>query len=197
MKRRTAITRRLLGITVILGWGLLTAAAVAEDSEATARKQAQKANKLAAKNKCKLALPAFNRAYRTLKDPTLLFNRAECLRKLGENHDAMRDYELFLQEMPTAPNRSVVEGRIAALRAAFRAELASGGAAAAATPETPKPAAPPAEKPAEKPAAPVGKEPVSAPVVEKTPPASKAPTPAAPSPAKAPAEPSRAEKWTD
>jgi tetratricopeptide (TPR) repeat protein len=202
MTRRTATTRRLLAITVVLGWGLGTAAAVAEDSEATARKQAEKANKLAAKNKCKLALPAYNRAYRTLKDPTLLFNRAECLRKLGESHDALRDYELFLKEMPTAPNRPVVEGRIAALREASRAELASGGTAPAVPPEAAKPSPPLAEKPAEK-AAPagtpvpaVGKTPAPAAPPAAAPPAAKTPTPAAPPPA--PAEPvRRAEKWTD
>jgi tetratricopeptide (TPR) repeat protein len=127
----------LLAIAVVVGGGMLVPE-VGADSLAAARKHAAKANKLAAKNKCKQAMPWFNRAYRTLKDPTLLFNRAECLRKLGENNDALRDYELFLTEMPTAPNRSVVEERIASLKAT--AGESAGGA------ETTEPASAAGEK---------------------------------------------------
>jgi tetratricopeptide (TPR) repeat protein len=202
MKSRNTATMRLLSLALVLLGGLTTVSAAAEDSEATARKQAAKANRLAAKNKCKLAVPAYNRAYRTLKDPTLLFNRAECLRKLGEDHDALRDYELFLSEMPKAPNRAVVEERIAALLAAVKAESASSPSAPAATPEPPQPTAKPvpAESSAKSPPAPVGNAPApAAPSVEKAAAsASKAPPPAAPPAAKAPPPPPhRAEKWTD
>lgn len=195
-------TRRLLGITIVLLWGLGPMSAAAGDSEATARKQAAKANRLAAQNKCKSAVAAFNRAYRTLKDPTLLFNRAECLRKLGESHDALRDYQLFLAEMPKAPNRAVVEERIAALLAAAKAESARGGQAPTAPPAPSQPTADPpapADKSAERSTVTAGKEAAPAvPPVGQTPrPASKQPASAPPA-AKAPADPPhRAEKWTD
>jgi tetratricopeptide (TPR) repeat protein len=195
-------TRRLLAITVVLLGGLGSVSVAAADSEATARKQAAKANRLAAQNKCKLAVPAFNRAYRTLKDPTLLFNRAECLRKLGESHDALRDYQLFLAEMPKAPNRAAVEERIAELLASAKAESVRGGAASTAVAAPPQPTEKPpapAAKAAEKSTVTAGKEPTPAvPPVEQTPqPRSKDPAPAPPA-AKAPAEPvHRAEKWTD
>jgi hypothetical protein len=188
-------TRLWLAIAVVVGWWPSLAAAQAADSEAAARKHAARANLLAAKNKCKLALPWFNRAYRTLKDPTLLFNRAECLRKLGEDNDALRDYELFLAESPAAPNRAAVEARIAALLAASKAGAAGAGAAPAPTKE---------------PSGAAGKEPAAAARAEDKPPASKAPPAAEKAPAgktsppaaqpaeKAPAAPARrAEKWTD
>jgi tetratricopeptide (TPR) repeat protein len=150
---------------------------LAADSEASGRKHAAKANQLAAKNKCKSALPEFTKAYKTLKDPTILFNRAECQRKLGNHADALKDYEQFLVDMPTAPNRASVEAHMAALRDAIKAEMAM------------VPVAPP---PTVAPAAPVAPEVL-------TPPAAARPVPEEPKqadkPSEAPAH--RAEKWTD
>ncbi len=83
---------------------------------AAGRMHAKKAGQLAAAGKCKAAVPLFTRAYGLLKDPAILFNRAECLRKLGLNQKALADYEKFLADLPNAPNRSSVEQRIAALR---------------------------------------------------------------------------------
>lgn len=91
-------------------------------------RHARKANALAAAGKCKQAIPEYNAAFALLMDPALLFNRAECLRKLGLEDQALYDYRRFLKEMPDAPNRPVVESRIAAL-----------------DPEAKKPAAPPAK----------------------------------------------------
>jgi tetratricopeptide (TPR) repeat protein len=88
--------------------------ALASDRSA-AQAHARKANSLAAAGKCKQAVPEYNAAYRLLKDPALLFNRAECLRKLGHPEQAVHDYKKFLEEMPSAPNRSLVESRILAL----------------------------------------------------------------------------------
>jgi tetratricopeptide (TPR) repeat protein len=100
------------------------------DGEAAARKHAARANKLAAQNKCRSAVPEFNRAYQTLKDPILLFNRAECQRKLGNAEEALKDYEQFLSDMPTAPNRASVEAHIATLRAGVRSQPSSSAPAA-------------------------------------------------------------------
>jgi hypothetical protein len=73
---------------------------------------ARKANALAAAGKCKQAIPEYNAAYAILLDPALLFNRAECLRKVGLRDQALYDYKRFLSEMPDAPNRKLVESRI-------------------------------------------------------------------------------------
>ena len=53
-------------------------------NEAEGRRHARKANQLADVNKCKAAIPEYTKAIRLLKDPTLLFNRAECYRRTGE-----------------------------------------------------------------------------------------------------------------
>jgi tetratricopeptide (TPR) repeat protein len=131
--------------------GFLGSAAAVADSEAVARRHAAKANQLSAKNKCRSAVPEFTRAYKILKDPALLFNRAECLRKLGRDAEALKDYEQFLTELPQAPNHAAVEARIASLRGAVGA---GGGTAAAMKPEqgTPaeKEAAGPTGKPGQK-----------------------------------------------
>ena len=112
-----------IAILVASGFGSLPT--FAADGNAAGRKHAAKANQLAAKNKCKGAVVEFTKAYQSLKEPTILFNRAECQRKLGNNTDALMDYELFLAEMPSAPNRASVEARIAALRDVVKAESAS------------------------------------------------------------------------
>ncbi len=143
MNRRQRCGNGFLAIVVFVGAGLLVRGALA-DSEEVARKHAAKANQLAAKNKCRGAIFEFTRARQTLKDPTLLFNRAECFRKVGRDDEAMTDYEEFLAQLPQAPNRPAVEARIAALRAA------KAGAAAAPKDRAPSvrvPAPPPLLKP--------------------------------------------------
>jgi tetratricopeptide (TPR) repeat protein len=90
---------------------MIGAPALAADKGA-AHTHARKANSLAAAGKCKQAVPEYNAAYSALKDPALLFNRAECLRKLGRADEAVHDYKKFLEEMPSAPNRGLVESRI-------------------------------------------------------------------------------------
>ena len=168
-----------IAILVTLGLGSLPAFAAASD--AAGRKHAAKANQLAAKNKCKPAVVEFTKAYQSLKDPTILFNRAECQRKLGNNTDALMDYELFLTEMPAAPNRSSVEARIASLREVVRAE-------SAAMPVVPAAPTAPASAPANAPAVP------AAPAATGSQPAPEAPKQAE----KAPEAPvRRAERWTD
>jgi len=136
MKSSQGTTRCLLAV-VVVGMGMLSTVTADAESQAAARKYAAKANQLAAKNRCRAAIPWFNRAYRALKDPTLLFNRAECLRKLGETNDALQDYELFLVDMPQAPNRASVEAHIAALRAELKATVVAGSAQEAHTKPAP------------------------------------------------------------
>jgi len=125
MKAFLGAIQSTLAIAILIVFGLSSWPASAADNMAAGRKHVAKANQLAAKNKCKNAVVEFTKAYQSLKDPTILFNRGECQRKLGNNADALMDYELFLSEMPTAPNRASVEARIAALREAVKAESAA------------------------------------------------------------------------
>ena len=171
-------------------------------NEAEGRKHARKANQLADVNKCKAAIPEYTKAIRLLKDPTLLFNRAECYRRTGEAQKAIADYRKFLVQLPAAPNRGQVENQIAALeKKPARAVVAVTPAAPVASPPIPRVATPrpPAEPPPPPPpeASPV---PAPAPVAEERKPAepevperelaapSLGPSLASPPPAPAPAE---------
>jgi len=112
--------------------GLLARPLFADNAE-LGRKHASKAGQLAAKNKCKAAVLEFTKAYKLFKDPTILFNRAECYRRLGKDAEALKDYEQFLADMPTAPNRKNVEEHVASLKGS--ASVAPTTATAPAGPE--------------------------------------------------------------
>jgi hypothetical protein len=174
MKAYSVAIKSSFVVATLVVAGLASSAAIAGDSQAAGRKHAAKANQMAAKNKCKSAVVEFTKAYKTLKEPTILFNRAECQRKLGNNMDALMDYELFLAEMPSAPNRASVEARMAALKEAVKAE-------SAAVPVLPAAPVAPASAGAKPPAPP------TQPVTQEAKQADKIP--------EAPVH--RAEKWTD
>src|SRR5215471_2739295 len=75
----------------------------------------KKANALAGQGKCIAAVREYTAAYASLEDPVVLFNRADCYRRLGQNEKAAADYRAFLDGFPNAPNRADIEARIAAL----------------------------------------------------------------------------------
>jgi hypothetical protein len=108
-----------------VGWALAFAVALGlsapvqgrGDDAAEARRHAQRASNLAASGKCRQAVAEWNKAMAILRDPALLFNRAECYRTLGEPDAALADYRQFLSDLPKAPNRAQVERRIAELSA--------------------------------------------------------------------------------
>jgi hypothetical protein len=108
---------------------VMAAAAPARAHEHTsdARHHLKKANELADEGKCAAAVKEYTAAYEKLRDPVLLFNRAECYRRIGENAKAAADYRGFLKGFPAAPNRAELEARIATLE----------------HPPAPRPAAPP------------------------------------------------------
>ncbi len=117
-------------IVILFAIALGELPAFAANSSETGRRHAAKANQLAAKNKCKSAVVEFTKAYKALKDPTLLFNRAECQRQLGRVAEAIKDYEQFLADMPEAPNHASVEARVKALKAEEQAAPPAAPAAA-------------------------------------------------------------------
>jgi tetratricopeptide (TPR) repeat protein len=78
------------------------------------------------------ALEAFRSAYAHRADPALLFNVAQCLRKLKRTSEALDMYRNFLRRAPRSPKRADVERTIAALEEEI---------AAAPTPVAPPPAA--------------------------------------------------------
>jgi hypothetical protein len=103
------------------------------------RNYLKRANALAGEGKCAAAVKDYTKAYEKLKDPIVLFNRAECYRRLGENAKAIEDYEGYLKGFPKAPNRADIENKIATLS---RPAAPPPPPVAARPPATTRPAAP-------------------------------------------------------
>jgi len=105
------------------------------------------------------ALEEFKGAYRAVQDPSLLFNIAQCHRKLGQRADALSFYRSYLRRAPEGANRAEAEHHIR--------ELEREGAAGASPPGTPARASAPPSEPEPPtdtavPTAPVGPTPGSA-----------------------------------
>lgn len=96
---------------------LAAGAAQAKDPVAEGRYHLRKANGLAGDDHCRAAVREYTLAYQRLHDPVVLFNRAECYRRIGEGSQASADYRAFLEAVPGAPNRNEIEAKIAALSA--------------------------------------------------------------------------------
>jgi tetratricopeptide (TPR) repeat protein len=93
-------------------------AAQGEPSEhaiAEGRYHLRKANGLAGDDRCQAAIHEYTLAYKKLGDPVVLFNRAECYRRIGEDEKAIADYRAFLAAVPAAPNRAQIEAKISTL----------------------------------------------------------------------------------
>jgi tetratricopeptide (TPR) repeat protein len=110
---------------------LLLAAASAARAESSAhaiaegRYHLRKANGLAGDDRCQAAIHEYTLAYKKLGDPVVLFNRAECYRRIGEDEKAVADYRAFLNAVPAAPNRAQIEAKIATLTATLTATPAA------------------------------------------------------------------------
>ncbi len=87
----------------------------ARDAVAEGRTHLRRANALAGNDRCEAAIKEYSLAYEKLHDPVVLFNRAECYRRIGEDASAAADYRAFLTAVPGAPNRVEIEAKIAAL----------------------------------------------------------------------------------
>jgi tetratricopeptide (TPR) repeat protein len=69
------------------------------------------------------ALEEYKDAYVAKPDPAFLFNIGQCHRKLGQNEQALDFFQQFLRKAPADdPNRSLVEARIADIRAEEQAK---------------------------------------------------------------------------
>jgi tetratricopeptide (TPR) repeat protein len=62
------------------------------------------------------ALDAYKESYRISQHPELLFNIAQCYRKLERYEEALLSYQSFLRDVPKAKNRAEVEAHIANLQ---------------------------------------------------------------------------------
>jgi hypothetical protein len=103
----------------VLGAGV----AQARDAVAEGRAHLRKANALAGNDRCEAAIKEYSLAYDRLHDPVVLFNRAECYRRIGEDASAAADYRAFLSAVPGAPNRAEVEAKIASVSASVNSSV--------------------------------------------------------------------------
>lgn len=108
---RRALASSLAALALLVGAGV----AQARDAVAEGRAHLRKANALAGNDRCEAAIKEYSLAYDRLHDPVVLFNRAECYRRIGEDASAAADYRAFLTAVPGAPNRAEIEAKIAAV----------------------------------------------------------------------------------
>jgi hypothetical protein len=134
------------------------AAAREKDPIAEGRYFLRKANALAGDDHCAAAIKDYTLAYQRLHDPVVLFNRAECHRRVGDAAAAVTDYRAFLEAVPAAPSRAQIEAKIAALEAP-RSPPPAGSPAPTSPPASarlnPPPVAPPDSTPVIAPQPPV------------------------------------------
>jgi tetratricopeptide (TPR) repeat protein len=110
------VTYRVLVVGLVVAVWASAAGTARAQPKAQGRAAAQKASRFAADGKCVKAVLEYTKAFRILKDPAILFNRAECRRTMGQHRLALEDYEGFLKAMPEAPNRTLADERVAEMR---------------------------------------------------------------------------------
>jgi hypothetical protein len=102
----------------------------------------------------------FHQAYQLSGRPELLFNIGQTADRLGQDGDALRAFDMYLQRLPNAPNRRDVENRVHALQERVSAsgqpapEVAPPSSAASPKPSAFNPTTEPASKPNPEPPAP-------------------------------------------
>ena len=63
------------------------------------------------------AMKAFTESYNLSSEPNLLYNLGTTAERLGDTERAIAYYELYLEELPEAPDAEQVKMRVAALKA--------------------------------------------------------------------------------
>ena len=114
------------------------------------------------------ALVEFTKAYQLAKKPGLLFNIARCHEVMANLEQAVKYYRVFLAQVPTAPNRSLVETRLANLEKVL-AERNAKKEKPTPPPEPKKPPPEPKKMPVESAPVPVTPAPKPESVVQATP----------------------------
>jgi hypothetical protein len=117
----TAIARRLVGQLVasprLMAFARERApaaapAAPASDAVASARQHTQQGTAFYNLDRFSEALAEYQAAYLAAPDPALLFNIAQCHRRMGNRAEASDYYRKYLRSAPQAPNRAEVERRL-------------------------------------------------------------------------------------
>ena len=105
----------LLVLTTSLGAGTARAA---PGKKAEADQHFQAASRHYQAHEYEAAITEFEAAYALKPDPQILYNLGQSCRLAQRNECAIRYYRQYLSEVPDAPNRGVVEQRLAEVEAA-------------------------------------------------------------------------------
>lgn len=106
-------------LRALFGAGEPVASAAAEETAAEAKERALRAYKTGLdfykREEWDKAIEQFDAGYKASPQAVFLFNIAQAHNKAGRPDQALAYYRRYLNEAPNAPNRTDVEGRVAAL----------------------------------------------------------------------------------
>jgi outer membrane protein assembly factor BamD (BamD/ComL family) len=115
---KTALRTWVLGAAVAVASILApvgTGRAADDPEAAEAKKHYEEGTKAFNLGEYPRAISEFKATYNAKPDPLLLYNIAQSYRLQGDPSQALFFYKSFLRNMPNAPNRKEVEGRIKTL----------------------------------------------------------------------------------
>ena len=141
-RRRTAVVAATVAVGVLFAFAGLALAGPTEDAARDASKRGTASYNLGQYDE---AAADYERAYKLVQDPAVLFNVAQAYRLAGRSEKALTAYRAYLRTAPVdAPNRAQVEARVRELEKI----VADTRSTQAAPPAGPLPAAqPPAYMP--------------------------------------------------
>lgn len=120
MRNSIRLLRTELLPLLVVGALTLGSLGLAAGSRAEAKAVFDRAQAQFERGRYRSALEGYRRAYALAPLPALLYDAAQCERKLRRYADAERDYRRFLAEEPDAPNRPLVLGLIEEMHAKAR-----------------------------------------------------------------------------
>jgi len=138
LARTATLNRSVVFFSILALHSAWISAAHAQDDLAAAREHFTKGTRAFDLGQYSEAAKEYEAAYKAKDDPALLFNIGQAYRQLGDNVAALRAYKGYLRRVPDAPNRAVVESRIAELTRVIQEHRDQGGKA----PTVPTPAEP-------------------------------------------------------
>ncbi len=102
-------------IGVLLLVGAVMPATSRADDAATAKAAYEQGKQLFAEGKYEEAIEKFTESYNLSTEPNLLFNLAKCAEQLGDADRAIAYYEVYLEELPDAPDAEEIRKQMALL----------------------------------------------------------------------------------
>lgn len=111
---------RRLAMALVLTTASGVVLAQAKDPAVEAKERFETGRRLYRLNNYDRAIEEWKAGYLVKADPVFLFNIAQAYREKKDFENALKFYENYLKDLPTATNRDAVEHRIAELREALK-----------------------------------------------------------------------------